>query len=241
MSQEHTLTIKHGTLSPGPAYYTQPPSVGGKQPDGRKPDPPVWRIGKAERFLFGYGKSEDRPGPDAYRVSPYILRNAATFGAASRDVANKVFVSQEHTLTIRAGSQSPGPMYMLPKSVGGKHPSGRVSNAPSYHLSGRARAPVDPGLDTPGAKYRIPQAHGVQPDGRHRSEPSWTIATKARTPVEPGLDTPGAKYNLPSACGGQPSARKRSAPVPTFSRYSRWADLEREQRLNTVPGPGYYG
>ena len=33
------------------------------------------------------------------------------FGAASRDVANKTFISQEHTLTIKYGTLSPGPAH----------------------------------------------------------------------------------------------------------------------------------
>ena len=73
-----------------------------------------------------------------------------------------------------------------------------------------------------------------------------SIASKARPPVDAGIDSPGHIYELPSALAKQPSAgpptaRKRSAPTPSFSRHSRWADLEREARKNTVPGPGYYG
>jgi len=37
------------------------------------------------------------------------------FGAASRAVANKLFVSQQHTLTLMHGTESPGPSrYSLP-------------------------------------------------------------------------------------------------------------------------------
>lgn len=241
ISQQHTLTIRHGLLSPGPAYYKQQPSVGGKQADGSKPDPPVWRFNKGPQYP-SVGKETQKPGPTRYTI-PIDPGRSASFGAGTREAAQKLFVSQAHTLTTRAGTQSPGPKYVLPSGVGGKQPSARMRDGPSWHLSGRARAPVEPGLDTPGAKYHLPRAHGIQPDSGHRSEPLYSIGGTARTPVEPGLDTPGAKYHLPSALGRQPRAhpRMKSAPTPAFSRYSRWADLEREQRLNTVPGPGHYG
>lgn len=234
VSQEHTLSIKHGTLSPGPAAYSLTPrSVA------------ACRFGSGHRFLF-CGKLDEKPGPGAYRAYSSVgnrydsaLPSAPmpTFGAASRAVANKVFISQQHTLTIRAGSQSPGPAYMLPTAVGGgqySHPSSRIPHRPTWKMVGRARAPVDPGLDTPGPKYHAhpfeKTALGKQPDAGHRSEPSWSISTKARTPVDAGLQSPGPIYNLPSANGYQPSARHRSAPTPKFSRNSRWAALEREQR-----------
>lgn len=54
VSQAHTILATGGRDSPGPAQYNLPPSVGGKQPDGKKPDPPVWGFGGADRFLYGY-------------------------------------------------------------------------------------------------------------------------------------------------------------------------------------------
>ena len=42
------------------------------------------------------------------------------FGSATRDQANKLFVSQEHTILATGGKDSPGPaQYILPASVGG--------------------------------------------------------------------------------------------------------------------------
>ena len=240
VSQQHTITVKYGTNSPGPVHKLHP-SIGGKQPDGRKPDPPVWRFNKADRYLYGYGTPMQKPGPTTYTMRPYEPSKAATFGVSTRDVARKVFISQQHTLTIRAGTQSPGHVYNVKSCVGGKQPDGRIANAPSYSICGKARAKDEPGLDTPGAIYHLPRAHGAQPDSTHRSEPSWGMGGKARAKDEPGLDTPGAIYNLPSTLERQPNARIRNAPVPSFSRRSRWAELEREARHNSVPGPGYYG
>ena len=163
-----------------------------------------------------------------------------TWGASTREVARNVFISHQHTLTVRAGTQSPGAVYNLPSTVGGKQPA--IKEAPSWKLKGRARDPKSVLLTGEAyGKYAIPQAHGKQPDAAHRSEPSWTLKGKSRTPVEAGLQSPGPIYNLPYFGGHQPSARNRSAPTPSFSKHSRWADVEREARKNTVPGPGYYG
>ena len=55
------------------AIYHLKPSVGGKQPDGRKADPPVWKFAKANRFLYGYGRPEQKPGVDASRAPDTAL------------------------------------------------------------------------------------------------------------------------------------------------------------------------
>ena len=53
-----------GKESQGPAAYTLPPSVGGKQPDGRKPDPPVWGFAKSPRVTMDDAEVGKRsPGP----------------------------------------------------------------------------------------------------------------------------------------------------------------------------------
>ena len=142
VSQEHTLIALGGSDSPGPAGYILPPSVGGKQPNGKMADPPVWAFGTANRFQIG--KSEKKPGPDEYKMYPSIGGNQPDgarenapewgFGTATRDQINKLFISQEHTLTILAGTQSPGPAcYTLPKSVS--------AEAAAAQHSTRARAP----------------------------------------------------------------------------------------------------
>ena len=82
-------------------------------------EPPPWD-GKSMNIhvssTFGAQKSSSR------RTAP-----AFGFGAATREVANKVFVSQEHTSLATAGMHSPGPAkYVKPPSIGGtrgcKHP-----------------------------------------------------------------------------------------------------------------------
>ena len=80
------------------------------------------------------------------------------------------------------------------------------------------------------------------PDGAIRTEPKWTIATKSRDQAAGVDNSPGPIYDLPpAAVERQVAGHKKSAPRPMFSRYSRWAKLEKELRSNTVPGPGHYG
>lgn len=249
ISQGHTLTVMYGKLSPGPTRYTLPSAVGGRQPDGKRPNPPNWAFGSGPRFL-SCGKLDRKPGC-VHRLYSYTGEPVAdgaiasapafSFGASTRDQMKNVYVSEAHTMTIRAGTQSPGPVYSLPSAVGGRQGSGRIRNQPSYHIGGRDRAVDSAGLDTPGPIYNLPGPLGKQPSAAHRSESAYSFASNARPPVDAGLSSPGPIYNLPSAICKQPRAGKRSAPNVAFTQRSRWADLEREQKNNSVPGPGHYG
>ena len=77
-----------------------------------EPWPAVLRCHMTTRSTFG-----DQP------LSRKKSSPAYGFGAASREVSQKVFVSQEHTQKQTAGVGSPGPaVYLLPASVGGTQP-----------------------------------------------------------------------------------------------------------------------
>ena len=113
---------------------------------------------------------------------------------------------------------------------------------------GRSQCPLqelkpepEPGVGSPGPIYTLPRGLGKQPDARLRTEPMMSIASAERTPIEPGSNSPGPIYSLPSAIDKQIDGHKHSAPRPSFSKHSRWAGLEAEQKKNTVPGPGHYG
>lgn len=89
---------------------------------------------------------------------PLATRQSAPsfgFGTASREVASKVFVSQQHTTLATAGKGSPGPHapYAVPASIGGKHPDGRRRDAPSYGFGSSKRGGNirDPGIPGPAA------------------------------------------------------------------------------------------
>ena len=154
----------------------------------------------------------------------------------------KVFVSQKHTLTILAGTESPGPVYDLKPIVGTRQPDAAIPSAPAYGMASRKRAPVAAGGDAPGMKYAGPKGLGTRnPDAAFRTEPAWGFASKARPPIDAGLNSPGPVYDLPSALARQVDGHKASAPRSSFTRHSRWADWEREISKNSVPGPGHYG
>lgn len=231
-------TVLLGTESPGPKYALAP-SVGGKQPD--KSSPPVWGFNKASRF--GYGNSERRPGPDSYRL-PSLLSTRQP--DASKADAPRYSLQGRARAPVDAGLSSPGPAaYKLRPTVGGKQPHGKMRDAPTWTLTSRETMHVgsepEPGVGSPGPIYKLPRGLGKQPDSAYRTEPMMSIASAERTPIEPGSNSPGPIYSLPSAIDKQIDGHKHSAPRPSFSKHSRWAGLEAEQKKNTVPGPGHYG
>ena len=126
--------------------------------------------------------------------------------------------------------------------MGGKQPDGSIADNPSWTFGGTARMPIEAGKDGPGTGlYEVPRAIGRTPDGRYASQPTWTLGSRARAPVEAGGHSPGPIYNLPNgAMEKQVSGHKRSQPRASFSTFSRWAAREKEERHNSVPGPGYY-
>ena len=246
VSQEHTLIALGGSDSPGPAGYILPPSVGGKQPNGKMADPPVWAFGTANRFQIG--KSEKKPGPDEYKMYPSIGGNQPDgarenapewgFGTATRDQINKLFISQEHTLTILAGTQSPGPAcYTLPKSVSAKpqQPGTAQAHANAQNKTASHLLPSLP----------CSQIGGKQPDGRKEDAPSYGFSTAARTQVEPGQDGPGPVYKVRPSIGPCPDGKFANAPLYGFGASTREIRakvfISQEHNLGVapfVPTPG---
>jgi hypothetical protein len=256
VSQEHTSKALSRQISPGPARYTMLPSIGGpklgKQPDGRKPDPPVWKFATADRFLYGYGKSEQRPDPGAYtpaaltgnKQSDSARQDAPQWkiGTSTRAQARKVFISNKHQKSDLVGN-SPGPAaYLLPATVGGKQPDGRMADQPTWTMPGRTRAQPEGIPESPGPIYPLPRGIGKQPD-HLRSEPAYSMASPNRMPAEEGGKlSPGPIYESGSSLGAkQASSRNRRGARPTFGNEDRWAKHEAELRRNTIPAPGHYG
>lgn len=184
VSQEHTALATAGKHSPGPAVYLLPPSVGGKQPDGRKADPPVWGFGTGQRFRTKPkaakpdGHRGNNPGPGAYglppaSVGPQVLGRHQTeplmgFGTAERKHVRKVWISQEHMKVDMHGMESPGPAapYTL-KSTLGKQDDSTAENPPAWVFGGATRTKLDAGGASPGPQYVLPQSIGPQPDSRY--------------------------------------------------------------------------
>lgn len=229
VSQEHTALATAGTQSPGPAVYLLPASVGGKQPDGRKADPPVWGFSTAP--MMG-------------------------FGTAERKNVRKVWISQEHMRLDMHGMDSPGPAakYEI-KSTMGKQDHSTAETPPAWVFGSSARAPVEAGLASPGpSAYTLPQSVGPQPDSRRprSATPGFGAATRdkraglylgpghekgAHGKLSPG---PAAPYALIESVGKQIHSKTATAPGVPFSKASRWATYEREMRKNSTPGPGAY-
>lgn len=265
VSQEHTALATAGTQSPGPAQYLLPPSVGGKQPDGRKRDPPSWAIGKDERFRYEK-KGHATPGPGNYKTPPasvgpqvigrYKTEPLAGFGTAERKHVRKVFVSQEHQKTDMHGLDGPGPIYNL-KSTLGRQPDSAMRNPPQWGFTTAGRNSLSNlalAHATPGPAYNLRASVGPQVDSTKPGAPTpgfgaSTRDTRAKlfisTEHEKGVfgnNSPGpaANYKLPASVGPQVLSRDKNAGRPSFSRASRWASYEREVRSNTTPGPGNY-
>ena len=227
VSQHHTMSLMYGMQSPGPTKYSLPPSVGGKQPDGNKPDPPVWSMGNCERFLYGYGKPETkgippgraggmRPGPADYDPErPACVEEAVgperggrtikqvphwSMGKGTRDQTHKVWITKEITQALRAGSQSPAAQYNLPDANFDKrYNCGGKPDPPVWKLHGRPHLPDFKCAPPPGT-YETPKGVGEREvNARLETRPSWSMADYIKYNDEPGRDAPPAKYATPPA------------------------------------------
>ena len=130
VSQEHTSLAMAGKTSLGPAAYKLPPSVGGKQPDGRKANPPVWKFGTARARLLSNPPSFEGDRRPDYGPQPMLgpgqtlsrVRSepAFGFGSAGRATAKKVFISSSHQRLDLYGMESPGPAHYASQSTIGR-------------------------------------------------------------------------------------------------------------------------
>ena len=81
--------------------------------------------------------------PRGYSQQSIAVRPAAPsfgFGTATREVVNKLFISQQHTLIATGGKASPGPAkYELPASVGGKQPVSNKVDPPVWQFGAARR------------------------------------------------------------------------------------------------------
>ena len=269
VSQEHTaLATDAIERSPGPAKYSLPPSVGGKQPDGRKRDVPVWRFGTSAARLQASHETRHHPSPATYRLQPALgskqalsrMRSEPTFafGSAERQHVRKVFISQAHQKTELYGTSSPGPQaaYKMSATVGGAQPLSRHASQPRFSLASKARPPDNAGPSSPGphAVGQLPAAVGQwQPDSTRERAPTPSFGASTREQRSKlfvsqehtllacfGSQSPSKWYEAAPAMGKQVSSKRPSRPSSAFARAPRWAEYEREMRRNSTPGPGSY-
>lgn len=197
------------------------------------------------------GQRRSMLGPQA--SSAHISSPAFGFGSSTRDVANKVFVSREHS-KVAPTSTSPGPARYSARSSVGPQPvmessptwvfasGGRLVDAP------RKDAPPGPGTYEPHSSIG-PQANGLLP-----TMPAFGMGTGTRRSVEKvfvshehavsqfsGYASPGpaAPYSLPTAVGRQGSSLKANQPTWVFSASKRFQDPDIARALK-LPAPNAY-
>jgi len=201
--------------SPGPAVYELPPSVGGKQPDGRKRDPPVWGFGTSQRFRNRAptekpdGHRGNNPGPGYYSmppasVGPQVLARFRTeplrgFGTAERKHVKKVWISQAHQKTDMHGESSPGPH----------------------------------------APYTLKSTMGKQDDSMSKSPPTWVFGSSTRAALKADASPGPAAYTLPESVGPQPDSRKPRSGTPGFGASTR--DIREKIYLGPDHDKGSHG
>ena len=255
VSQEHTALATAGTQSPGPAQYLLPPSVGGKQPDGRKADPPSWAIGKDERFRYEK-KGHATPGPGNYKTPPasvgpqvigrYKTEPLAGFGTAERKHVRKVFISQSHQKTDMHGMDGPGPIYNL-KSTLGRQPDSAMRNPPQWGFTTAGRNSASAlalAHGTPGPAYHLPASVGPQVDSTKPGAPTPGFGASTRDTRAKLCALSPAPPPLRPALSPRPPARPpaarpppRAHPAPASSPRSH-LDRAREGRLRQqLAGP----
>lgn len=193
ISKERQIEF-HGRESS--TFYKLPPSVGAKQPDGQKLDPPIWKFGtvpRDPRYNSGTaGGAEPQPGPESYEVRSAIgtahplttVKSEPVFSfgkGSSREQARNASVTKERHSEFH-GRHSPGPaQYRKESFTGGKLVLSRMATQPVYSMGGRTEFGLDTrGKDTPDKFYPTPGALGKQPESRYRQEPRAKIATVTR-------------------------------------------------------------
>lgn len=181
ISQEHMALACAGKNSPGPAVYLLPQSVGGKQPNSKMRDEPMYGFGTGLRFrprpntANPTGHAGNNPGPGHYAmppasVGPQVLGRFRSeplrgFGTAERKNVRKVWISQAHQKTDMHGMASPGPATYALKSTMGKQDESTIPSPATWVFGSMKRTDVEPGKHSPGpAAYTLPQSVGPQPD-----------------------------------------------------------------------------
>ena len=165
VSQEHTALATAGTTSPGAIYDTKP-SVGGKQSDGSKPDPPVWKFGTSNRFParsrsdFETEHNYHLPNLVGQKPTPGQLSRVRSephfgFGTATREQVARA-------MTEVPGIESPGPASYSLQGALGRISSSRYGSEPTYSISSRAWAPDGSAGREGGVQYALPQSVGAQ-------------------------------------------------------------------------------
>ena len=191
---------------------------------------------------------------------PLSTRSSAPsfgFGASTRDVRAKVFISQEHARTGDGQSSvSPGPAapYNLRASVG-KQNDGRKRSSPHWMFCQAERFTVEKRADRfpgPGA-YAVRSSIGPQFSSAIDSAPLYGFGSAGRDHVAKvylsaehdksfyGINSPGplANYKIRASVGKQNDSRKPDKPAWVFGSTGRFK-YDHIKRAASSPGPGAY-
>ncbi|CAM6122455.1 unnamed protein product [Calypogeia fissa] len=152
--------VNYGTASPGPSVYP-PKSTLGRQPLSHNRTAPLVGFINDQRFKYHLmGRVGETTGPGQYDLKGSIGRQDEShrstrpnfsFGSASREKANKVFISVEHD-KINYGVQSPGPAGIKLKGSLGKQTNSKHKNAAISYFGRDSRwHETDNELPGPGA------------------------------------------------------------------------------------------
>ena len=209
VSHEHAALACDSSRSPGP-IYNHLPAIG-PQPTGTFSSAPTWVFGSSEQRPSAENKSLlENPAPGKYDMERSIgvqheskkeTQPRYGFGTGTREHREKVFVSQEHTITSDYGKASPGPAapyrretailekghkHMLSYSSGsiyGHGPTSRVRNAtqPAWVMGTAERFTKDSTAYVPGpGQYAIKPAVGPQADSKLHNAPRFGFGTGTR-------------------------------------------------------------
>ena len=243
INNELSLGRQFGQASPGPAVgYKLPQSIGTKQPDGRRADPPQWAFSRALRFPVSHFAND--PAPNKYTLpssisggKPQVLSRVRSepsfgFGTCNREVVRKVFISDRHQRQDMFGRQSPGPAapYEVQSAGGVSKPQtlSRMESASSFSMSTKASfamsAKSDGGQIGPGPAYMLPAAVGPQVDSR-KSMPAFTKFGRAgreemqKVFIDPELSTRD-RYGRGSPGPAAPYQLQAAVGKQVTSKYS---------------------
>jgi hypothetical protein len=263
VSKEHSELGSRGTRTPGPVYQTQ--GAVGSQISSAKRSQPKWAFGTSQRFPTETGRSRfsSVPGPGAYdskgavgaQVSSVMGTSPSIgFGSATRDHVAKVKISEEHNKSL-FGSNSPGPRYTLPQSMG-KQVQGQCVQEPAWVFGSTKRFSLDhvkrastaPGPGT----YRMTNSVGPQVTSNRPSTPRFGFGTSNRahqekvflsrdhSSVTKGLCSPGpGAYERPMSTGSrQTLSNVHSSAAWGFGTSERFRTTAKNAA--TSPGPGSY-
>ena len=263
------ISVEHnradfGKLGPGAVYDLR--SGFGEQNSSKNENPPKFSFGTASRFLQPSAARAKRnpqvPGPGSYAAGSSIGRNpdsnkinqaAFGFGTASRDDAQRVFISAA-AARVRFGMESPGPASYSSQNGVGIQPSSTRRTEPAFSIGTEQRLKydyVERAKVLPGAgQYRVNQSVGTQPLSNNASEPEFGFGSSSRddagkvflgkeqAKVFFGRESPGPAMLGPTAFGGTGKmvlSNKKTGERATFGSSARaFGGGE------PTPGPGSY-